>query len=117
MDLLENCLIIGVTEKEFWNMSYGEAIRTIEAYNKREKYNNQRQASNIYILSQLIADNIAPMLSKDHKPREYMEIFGHLYDAEEVKKQDEEKELKEVQLQSAKFKMFAEMQNRRRAKK
>lgn len=103
-------------EAEFWAMSYGEINRYLKAYNKRETLRKQGEATNIYLLAQLIADNVTPLVSKDHKPKEYMELFAHLYEGETLKDIEEEKAKKEAAVQSAKFRLFAEMQNKRRVK-
>ena len=116
MEALKICLVAGLKEEEFWAMTYGEINRYLEAYNKKERLKSQREATNIYLLAQLIADNIAPMVSKEHKPKQFMEIFKHLYEEETLKEVEKEKELKEAKTQSAKFRMFAEMQNKRRSK-
>lgn len=116
METLKICLITGMKESVFWSMTFGEINRYLEAHNKKERLKSQREATNIYLLAQLVADNIAPMLSKEHKPKEFMELFKHLYEEETLKEVEKEKELKEAKTQSAKFRMFAEMQNKRRSK-
>lgn len=92
-----SALEVGISHFDFWDMTFGEVIETIKAYQKRKKEELKERAMMDFKLSQCIGIQVACILSDKNKPREFMEIYDFLYSDEEkeeiVAKQQEEKEI------------------------
>lgn len=83
--LKEECLLIGISHFDFWELTYGEIVELLQANNKKEKKRLQEKAVFDYNLSQLIGQNVQAMLSKDAKLPKLHEIYPSLFDEPEEK--------------------------------
>lgn len=101
---LENALDFGITENEFWNMTFGELDRVIESRVRVKKKEHQEKASFDYILAELVGRSIARIYSSSAKYPHISEIYPTLFDSEEV---EQKKQEKRVELSALRFKQFA----------
>ena len=105
LDLRTKSLIAGVREADFWEMTVGETVRAIEAYNERRKdeaffaYSNA-MATGLFIGS-IFTSNAPPTLS---------DIYPDLFPPEEEKEAEEEKRMADS---AANFINFANAFNRK----
>ena len=109
-DTLPICLDAGITEWEFWNMTYGEIVNVIKTYNKRYVREQKEKALLTYRLADLIAAGVGMLFDKDAKMPQIYEAFPGLFEEEKVKLQQAENE-RENQLYKARFIAFAESHN------
>ena len=113
--LLENSLLTGLKELDFWEMTVGEVSRYINAQNKLKKIEAQERASYDYILANLIAKGISISLgAKDSFPSIY-EVYSEVFD-DVVKQKEEEQQEKIMQLSALRFRQFAQSYNNNRKK-
>lgn len=113
--LLENSLLSGLSELDFWEMTVGEVSRYITTKNKIRKIEAQERASYDYILASLIAKGISISLgAKDTFPSIY-EVYSEVFD-DVIKQKEEEKQEKIMQLSALRFRQFAQSYNNNRNK-
>ena len=114
--LLDNSLLCGLSELDFWEMTIGEVSRYINARNKIRKMEAQERASYDYILANLIAKGVSISLgAKDTMPSIY-EVYGEVFE-DIVKEKEEEKQEKIMQLSALRFRQFAHSYNNNRKNK
>lgn len=101
---------MGISERDFWDMTLGELDRAIASYKRREKDRAQEQASFDYILADLIGRSIGRLYSSSTKIPEISEAYPSLFDSEEVKAQ---KAKKNAELSALRFKQFANFHNKK----
>lgn len=108
--MLENALVSGIKELEFWEMTPAEVNRAIESNNKVEMINLQRKASYDYIQAQLIVKGVGIALgSKGTFPQiteAYPGIFDDMQQAQKEKIQKQKNELSTLR-----FLQFAQTHN------
>ena len=91
-NLLENALYFGISEKEYWTMTYGEVIRAIKAKSKKEKDDFKARLTADYSLANLMASSLSRLFSKDAEMPSLYECYPELFakEAEEERKRKEE---------------------------
>lgn len=67
MNLLEQCMSIGMREEDFYNSTLSQVTRYVEAYNKQQENQLQEKAYFDYQLANLIGMSVARLLSKEAK--------------------------------------------------
>ena len=67
MELLEQCMSIGMREEDFYNSTIKQITRYVESYNKQQENQLQEKAFFDYQLANLIGMSVARLLSKDAK--------------------------------------------------
>lgn len=107
---LEKALDIGITEKDFWDMTFAEIERAIESYMRREKEKAQERASYDYILGDLIGRSMARIYSSANTYPEISEAYPTLFSNKEVQ---EQKAAKKAELSAIRFRLFAEAHNKK----
>lgn len=92
LNLLESALYYGIEEKDYWNMTYGEAVRSIKAKAKKEKDEYKQKLTSDYALANLIGVSVGRLLSKDAKMPDLYDCYPELFkeEAEEERRRAEE---------------------------
>ena len=106
--MLENALDWGITEKEFWDMTFAELKRDVASRSRRRKLDEQQRALFDYALAELIGRSVARVYSNSAKMPEIGEVYPSLFDTQAIEEQKAEKEAK---LFALKFKQFAAAHN------
>ena len=80
-DLLIKCLEAGITEEFFWNSTYGEMLRYMQAYSSRLLRERQDRASFDYQLSNLIGISVSRLFSSESHFPEIHEVYPTIFEA------------------------------------
>lgn len=106
---LKSALELGISEKDFWEMTLGELLRLFEAKQRAYKARAQEKAENNYILAGLIGINLSHAFNGSIEVPPIEEVYPNLFDNEEIK---EEKENQKTELSTLRFKQFAQAFNK-----
>ena len=101
---------IGITERDFWEMTFAELERAIESYTRREKRLAQERASYDYILGDLIGRSVARVHSSANTYPDISEAYPTLFSNKEIQ---EQKAIKKAELSALRFRLFAEAHNKK----
>lgn len=105
---LENALDFGISEFDFWNMTFAELNRLLSSKRRMLKEQEKKQASFDYILADLIGRSVARVYNSSNKMPTLSEAYPSLFDeAEENAKIQEKKD----ELSALRFKQFANSYN------
>lgn len=100
----------GLSEFDFWEMTFGEVERYINSRNRVRKIEAQEKASYDYILASLIVKGVSITLgSKETYPTlndAYPKVFDDL-----AEKQEEEIRNQKINLSALRFRQFAQSYN------
>lgn len=108
--MLNNALDYGISEAEFWDMTFAELDRLVDSKKRMEKYRAQERATYDYILASLIGRAFAAGMDSKAKFPEIHEAYPSLFDREERENQKREQS---NQLSALRFKQFAQSYNKR----
>lgn len=105
-------LDIGGKPLDFWDLTVLEIRDMIESYNRVMIQKQKEKIIESYRLSQMIANNVSMLLSKDAKPLEVWDYAHELFEKE--REQVEQARLaQELRLHKERMRMFAESHNRK----
>lgn len=105
-------LDIGGKSLDFWDLTVLEIRDMIESYNRVTIQKQKEKIIESYRLSQMIANNVSMLLSKDAKPLEVWDYAPELFEKE--REQVEQARLdQELRLHKERMRMFAESHNRK----
>ncbi len=105
-------LDIGGKPLDFWDLTVLEIRDMIESYNRITIQKQKEKIIESYRLSQMIANNVSILLSKDAKPLEVWDYAPELFEKE--REQVEQARLdQELRLHKERMRMFAESHNRK----
>lgn len=105
-------LDIGGEPLVFWDLTVLEIRDLIESYNRVRIQKQKDKIIESYRLSQMIANNVSLLLSKDAKPLEVWNYAPELF--QEERDQVEKARLaQELKLHQERMRMFAESHNRK----
>lgn len=105
-------LDIGGEPLVFWDLTVLEIRDLIESYNRVRTQKQKDKIIESYRLSQMIANNVSLLLSKDAKPLEVWDYAPELF--QEERDQVEKARLaQELKLHQERMRMFAESHNRK----
>ena len=105
-------LDIGGEPLVFWDLTVLEIRDLIESYNRVRIQERKEKIIDSYRLSQMIANNVSLLLSKDAKPLEVWDYAPELFQDE--REQVEKARLaQELRLHQERMRMFAESHNRK----
>lgn len=107
--MLDNALDYGLSEKEFWEMTFSELDRFIDSKQRQEEYRLKERATMDYTLALLIGRSMQGS-NEEHPFPELYEVYPNLF-FEEFRKQEEEKKEQIAQLSAIRFIQFAESFN------
>lgn len=100
--LRDSCLIVGIKEAEFWQMTAGEAVRECDAYQERRRDRAYFEYTNAMTTGLFVAS----MFSK-HDPPTLSDVYPELF-----KEDEEAQEEKKIADSAANFINFANAFNR-----
>lgn len=105
-------LDIGGKPLDFWDLTVLEIRDMIESYNRVMIQKQKEKIIESYRLSQMIANNVSMLISKDAKPLEVWDYAPELFEKE--RGQVEQARLdQELKLHKERMRMFAESHNRK----
>lgn len=109
-NFINAALDFGLSEADFWEMTFAEVNRFIESKQRTNKLHQKQQAINDYILADLIGRSIARIHSNSATMPSISEVYPTLFDAaaeaEEIQKKKDE-------LSVIRFKQFAQNFNQK----
>lgn len=79
-ELLEQCMSIGMTEKDFYDSTFKQVKRYAESYTTREKAKMQEQAFFDYQLANMIGTSVARLFSNDVQYPTIEEAYAGIFD-------------------------------------
>lgn len=105
-------LDIGGKPLDFWDLTVLEIREMIESYNRVNIQKQKEKIIESYRLSQMIANNVSLLLSKDAKPLEVWDYAPDLFQEErdQVEKARQEQEMR---MHKERMRAFAESHNRK----
>lgn len=112
--MLEGALDNGITEQEFWDMTFAEIDRAIESKKRMDKLQAQEKAYYDYTLADLIGRSISRLYTASAKMPSIEEAYPTLFNAVEIANRQQ---AKKDELSAIRFKQFATSYNKRWAKK
>lgn len=105
-------LDIGGKPLDFWDLTILEIRDMIESHNRVTIQKQKEKIVESYRLSQMIANNVSLLLSKEAKPLEVWDYAPELFEKE--REQVEQARLvQELNLHKERMRMFAESHNRK----
>jgi hypothetical protein len=107
---LENALDMGITERDFWEMTIAEVNRAIASRKRVLKVEAQEKASYDYILADSIGRSIARIYSSSNTLPDIGTVYPTLFDSKEL---EEKRAAKKAELSALRFRQFADSYNRR----
>ena len=107
-DWLDNALDAGITEQEFWNMTFAELERAMRSARRVEKEKAKQNASYDYLLADLIGKSISRLYGSSNKMPSIEEAYPSLFDSKEM---EEKRAEKKQELSALRFKLFTQSFN------
>lgn len=98
----------GISEWDFWNMTFAEVSRALASYKRVKKQQEQERASFDYILADLIGQSMARIYSSSARLPEIATAYPTLFDSQAIQ---EHKQQKKNELSALRFKQFAAAHN------
>lgn len=108
--MLDNALDYGISEAEFWEMTFAELDRLVASKQRMDRHNAQERATYDYILAALIGRAFAAGMDSKATFPEIHEVYPSLFDKGEREIQKQERS---NQLSALRFKQFADSYNKR----
>lgn len=117
--LLEQCMSIGMTEKDFYSSTFKQVTRYVKAHNEKEKRELEESAYFNWQLANLVGISVARLMSKEVKYPELKEAFPFIDAKPSIdKKVDNDELTSEEKIVSAQIYEWAmAMQRKQEAKK
>lgn len=108
--MLDSALDIGITEFDFWNMTFSELTRLFESKARVKKMQDQELALHNYILGDLFGRSMARLHSNSVSYPKIYEVYPSLFNKEEYEERQQQR-ITEESIQ--RLKKFAESFNKR----
>ena len=108
--LLTKSLDFGISEFDFWDMTPGEVIRSIESRARVRKVEAQEKATYDYVLANLIVKGVNISLGSKGSFPTIEEAYPNLFD-DMVEKRNEEIQKQKMNLSALRFRQFAQSYN------
>ena len=105
-------LDIGGKPLDFWDLTVLEIREMIESYNRIKIQERKEKIIESYRLSQMIANNVSLLLSKDAKPLEVWDYAPELFQ-EEREQVEKARQEQEMLAHKERMRSFAESHNRK----
>ena len=107
--MLNNALDYGISEHDFWNMTFAELDRLVASKKRMEKYEAKEKATYDYILATLIGRAFAAGMDSKATFPEIYEVYPSLFNNDRERQKQEQS----IQLSALRFKQFAHSYNNR----
>lgn len=101
---------MGITECDFWSMSFAELDRALASKKRIIKQEAQQRATFDYILADLVGRSVGRLYSSSARYPEIASMYPALFDDEEIQAKKAEQQ---AQLSALRFKQFADSYNKR----
>lgn len=108
--MLDNALDYGISEKEFWEMTFAELDRLVASRQRMDKHRAKEKATYDYILAIMIGRAFAAGMDNKATFPEIHEVYPALFSAQEREIQKREQS---NQLSALRFKQFAHSYNKK----
>ena len=108
--MLDNALDYGISEFDFWNMTFAELDRLAASKQRVENFRAKERATFDYISAMLIGRAFAACMDDKATFPEIHEVYPILFDKKEV---EEQKQEQTNQLSALRFKQFAQSYNKK----
>lgn len=105
---LDNALDAGISEQEFWNMTFAELERAMRSARRIEKEKAKQNASYDYLLADLIGRSVSRLYASSNKMPSIEEVYPSLFDSQEM---EEKRAEKKHELSALRFKLFTQSFN------
>ena len=105
-------LDIGGKPLDFWDLTVLEIRDMIESYNRVMIQKQKEKIIESYRLSQMIANNVSMLISKDAKPLEVWDYAPELFQ-EEREQVERARQEQEMRMHKERMRAFAESHNRK----
>jgi len=76
-------LDIGICEKDFWEMTFGEVSRAVDSFMRTHKLKQKENAVNSYILANMIGVSVGIRLSGKGQFPKIEKFYPNLFEEEE----------------------------------
>lgn len=108
--MLDNALDSGISEQDFWNMTFAELDRLIASKQRQHKLEAKERATFDYIHAQLVGRALAANMASEATYPPIEDVYSSLFlDAEKIQEKHEQKQ----SLSALRFIQFAESFNRK----
>lgn len=107
---LNNALDCGISEFDFWNMTFAEINRAIESHNRLHIIEEKRKATCDYILADLIGRSVSRIYNSANKLPALYEAYPSLFEKEV---EEERIQKQKDAMSAARFRQFAQLTNKR----
>ena len=101
---------MGISEYDFWNMTFAELNRALSSKQRVLKMEQQEKALFDYILADLVGRSVGRIYSNSARLPEIATVYPALFDDEEIKAKKHEKQM---ELSTLRFKQFADSYNKK----
>lgn len=108
--MLDNALDYGISEKDFWEMTFAELDRVVASRRRMDKFRAKEQATYDYILAILMGRAFAASMDNKATFPEIHDVYPSLFD---VKERELQKQELSNQLSALRFKQFAHSYNKK----
>lgn len=108
--MLDNALDYGISEFDFWDMTFAELDRLVASKDRVDKIKARERATYDYIHAALVGRAFAAGMDNKNKFPEIHEVYPSLFDKQQ--REEEKRELNN-QLSALRFKQFAQSYNTR----
>ena len=105
--MLNNALDVGISEHDFWEMTFAELDRLIESKRRVKNYQDRERATFDYILASLIGRAFAASMDNKATFPDIYDVYPSLFSEEREEKRQEVIN----QLSALRFKQFAQSYN------
>lgn len=105
---------MGITEHDFWNMTYAELERAMESKKRVKERECQEKATYDYILANLIGHSMARVFNSENQYPEIYDAYPTFFEKEVIEAKRQERTM---ELSAQRFMAFAESFNEKIAKK
>ncbi len=105
--MLDKALDYGITEEQFWDMTFAEIERAVNSKVRMLKLQAQEKATYDYILAQLITKGVSKVLGDKSNFPSIEEAYPGVFDDVIKAKAEEQK----MNLSALRFKQFAQSYN------
>jgi hypothetical protein len=110
--MLDNALDYGITEAQFWEMTFGEIERAANSRIRELKRQAREKATYDYILAQMIAKGVSKVLGDKSSYPTIEEAYPGIFDEVIEERKAQVKEQK-MNLSALRFKQFANFHNKK----
>ena len=110
--MLNNALDYGISEHDFWNMTFAELDRLVDSKKRVDKLRAKERATYDYILASLMGRAFAASMDSKNNFPEIQEVYPSLF-GKEIAKKEQQKQERLDQLSALRFRQFAQSYNKK----